>query len=143
MLPTGPYLIHFLMPSPKMMPNLVHKQAQAIPAHFYGPKKRYFCRFLLFLLFWTISPTRIGLLIWLGAYFKAKTLRHTFRPLAGLCVLFWVHLGRAQMPQNSIKKINFWFIWTISPTRMGLLIWLWAYFQAKTLSHTYYPLGGL
>jgi hypothetical protein len=36
----------------------------------------------------TISPTRIGLLIWLWAYFKAKTLGHTSRLLAGLCVPF-------------------------------------------------------
>jgi hypothetical protein len=32
-------------------------------AHFYGPKKRYFGRFLLFLLFWTISLRRTDLLI--------------------------------------------------------------------------------
>jgi hypothetical protein len=46
-------------------------------------KKEVFCHLLLFLLFWTISPTRIGLLIWLGAYFEAKTLGHTSHPLAG------------------------------------------------------------
>ena len=45
MLPTGPYPIHFLMLSPKMMSVLVHKQALGKPAHFYGPKKRYFLPF--------------------------------------------------------------------------------------------------
>jgi hypothetical protein len=91
MLPAGPYPIHFSMLSPKMMSVLVHEQALGKPAHFYGPKKRYFCRFFLFLLFWTISTTRIGLLIWLWAYFKAETLGHTSHPNAGLCVPFWVH----------------------------------------------------
>jgi hypothetical protein len=49
----------------------------------------------------------------------------------------------AQMPQNSIKKTNFWLIWTIAPTKMGLLIWLGSYFQAKTLGNTFRPLAGL
>jgi hypothetical protein len=40
-----------------------------------------------------ISPTRMGLKIWLGAHFEANTLGHTSSPPAGLCVLFWVHLG--------------------------------------------------
>jgi hypothetical protein len=35
---------------------------------------------------WTISLTRMGLLIWSGAYFQAKKLGHTSRPLGGLCV---------------------------------------------------------
>jgi hypothetical protein len=96
-----------------------------------------------FCLIWTISPTRIGLLIWLGAYFKAETLAHTSRSLAGLCVPFWVHLGVPKCPKTAEKKTNFWLIWTISPTRMGLLIWLGTFFQAKTLGHTYYQLAGL
>jgi hypothetical protein len=33
--------------------------------------------------------------------------------------------------------------WTIAPTRMGLLFWLEAHFQTKTLGHTSYPLAGL
>jgi hypothetical protein len=45
-----------------------------------------------FRLFWTISPDRMGLMIWLGVYFQAETLGHTSRLLVGLCVLFWVHL---------------------------------------------------
>ena len=39
------------------------------------------------------------------------------------------------MPQNSRKKDIFWYFWTISPTRMGILIWLGAFFQTKTLGH--------
>jgi hypothetical protein len=31
-----------------------------------------------------ISPTRIGLLIWYGAYFQANTLGHTSNSLEGL-----------------------------------------------------------
>ena len=142
MLPAGPYPIHFSMLSPKMMSVLVHEQALGKPAHFYGPKKRYFCRFLLFLLFWTISPTRIGLLIWLGAYFKAETLGHTSCPLAGLCVPFWVHLGVPKCPKKHRKTI-FWLFWTISLTRMGLLIQLGVYFQDKTFCHTSHLLAGL
>jgi hypothetical protein len=34
------------------------------------------------------------------------------------------------MPQNSMKKVVFWLFWIISPTRMGLMIWLGAYFEA-------------
>jgi hypothetical protein len=54
-------------------------------------------------LFWTISLTRMGLLIWLGAYFQAKTLGHTSQPLAGLCITFWVHLGGAHCPKTAYK----------------------------------------
>jgi hypothetical protein len=156
----------------------------------------------IFWLFWTISPTRIGLLISLGPYFQAKTLDHISRPLAGLCLPFWVHLGlpkcpkiapkknyflvvldhfsyknghidlvggffRAKvlghtspstcwplftffgpmggvyMPQTSIKKTIFWLFWTISPTRMGILIWLGAFFQTKMLGHTSSSLADL
>jgi hypothetical protein len=52
-------------------------------------------------LIWTISPTRMGLLIWLGAYFQAKTLGHTYYPLAGLGVPFWVHLGVPKCPKTA------------------------------------------
>jgi hypothetical protein len=38
------------------------------------------------MLLWTISLTRMGLLIWSGAYFKTKTLGHTSCPIVGLCV---------------------------------------------------------
>jgi hypothetical protein len=33
-------------------------------------------------------------------------------------------------------KTIFWLFWTIFPKRMGLMIWLGAYHQAKTLGHT-------
>jgi hypothetical protein len=54
----------------------------------------------------------------------------TRRPLA--LVTFLGPFGGAQKPLNTIKKTIFWLFWTISPTRMGLMIWLrlGAYFQA-------------
>jgi hypothetical protein len=81
-------------------------------------------------LFWTISLTRMGILIWLGAYFQAKTLGHTSQPFSGLCIPFWVHLVGAYCPnaQKHQTKTNFCMSWTISLTRMGLLIWSGAYF---------------
>jgi hypothetical protein len=96
----------------------------------------------IFWLFWTISLTRMGLLIWLGAHFQAKTLGHTSRPLTGLCLSFWSIWGCPNAP-NSIKKTIFRLFWTISPTRMGLLIWLRAFFQAKILGYTSCPLASL
>jgi hypothetical protein len=47
--------------------------------------------------------------------------------------------GVAQMPQNSQRKKILLLFWTISSTRMGLLILLGAYFQAKTLGQTSCP----
>jgi hypothetical protein len=44
------------------------------------------------------------------------------------------------MNNNSMKKSIFWLFWTISSKRMGLTIWLGAYFQAQTLGHTLRPL---
>jgi hypothetical protein len=93
-------------------------------------------------LFWTTSPTRMSLLIWLGVYFQAKTLGHTLRPLAGLWVPFWSIWGCPNAPKQHIKTV-FWLFWTISSTRMSLLIWLGPYFQAKILGRASRPLGGL
>jgi hypothetical protein len=45
-------------------------------------------------------------------------------------------------PKTALK-IYFLFFFTLSPTIMGLLIWLGAYFQAKTLGHTAQLLWGL
>jgi hypothetical protein len=53
----------------------------------------------------------------------------TCRPL----FTFLGPLGVPQMTQNSKKNTIFWLFWTISPTRMGLLIWLGSFFQTKTL----------
>ena len=150
-------------------------------------------------LFQTISPRQMGLTIWLVAYFLAYTFGHKSRPLAGLCVPFWVHLGVPKCRKAALKinfllvsdylsykigpidlvrgllsssdigtyilptsgplysflgpsrcpiapkqhKNIFWLFWTISPLRMSLLIWLGAYFHAKTLGHTSPPLAGL
>ena len=96
----------------------------------------------IFWYFWTISPTRMGILIWLGAFFQTKTLGHTSHPLATFLYLFWVHMGVPKYPKTALKTI-FWLLWTISLTGMGLLIWLGAYFQTKTLGHTSRPLVGL
>jgi hypothetical protein len=51
-------------------------------------------------------------------------------PTCGSVCTFLGPFGGAQMPQNRIKKTIFWLFWTISPTRIGLLIRLGAYFQA-------------
>ena len=63
----------------------------------------------------------------------------TCRPLHSFLGPF----GGAQIPQNSMRKNIFMLLWTISLTRMGLLIWSGAYFQTKTLGHTCRPLVGL
>jgi hypothetical protein len=89
----------------------------------------------IFWYFWTISPTRMGILIWLGAFFQTKTLGHTFCLRAGLCVPFWVHLGLPKCPKTAFFRL----FWLFSFTRMGLLILLGAYFQAKTLGQTSCP----
>jgi hypothetical protein len=104
--------------------------------HWMVPKCPKTAQKLIFWLFWTISPTRMGLLIWLGAYFQTKILGRTSCPLAGLCVPFWVYLGFANAPKQHEKNPILWLFWTISHTRMGQMIWLGPYFQAKTLGHT-------
>ena len=55
----------------------------------------------IFWLFCTISHTRMGLMVWLGPYFQAKTLGHTSRPLAGLSLPFWVHWGVPKCPKTA------------------------------------------
>jgi hypothetical protein len=95
----------------------------------------------IFWLFRTISPTRMGLLIWLGAYFQAKTLGHIM-PTCGPLNTFLGLYGVPKYPKTSLTPI-FWLSWTISPTRMGLWIWLGAYFQAYTLGHKSHPLAHL
>jgi hypothetical protein len=51
-------------------------------------------------------------------------------PTCGSVCTFLGPFGGAQMPQNRINKNIFWLFRTISPTRMGLLIRLGAYFRA-------------
>jgi hypothetical protein len=51
-------------------------------------------------------------------------------PTCGPVCTFLGPFGGAQIPPNRIKKTIFWLFWTISPKRMGLLIWLGIYFQA-------------
>jgi hypothetical protein len=79
----------------------------------------------IFWLFWTISLTRMGLMIWLGAYFQAWTyIPPTFEPFHDFLGPF----GGAKIPQDSIQKSIIWLFWTISPRTMGLMIWLGTYF---------------
>jgi len=68
----------------------------------------------IFWYFWTISPTRMGISIWLGAFFQTKTLGHTFCLRAGLCVPFWVHLGLHKCPKTAFFRL----FWLFSFTRM-------------------------
>jgi hypothetical protein len=51
-------------------------------------------------------------------------------PTCGPMCTFLAPFGGAQMPQNSIKRTIFGLFRTISLTRIGLMIWLGAYFQA-------------
>jgi hypothetical protein len=72
----------------------------------------------VFWLFWTIFSKGMGLMIWLGLIFKPRHLGHTFCPLAGICLAFWVHLRVSkwfQMAKNSMKNLLF-------PKGMGLMI---------------------
>jgi hypothetical protein len=66
----------------------------------------------IFWLFWTISPKRMGLMIWLGAYFQAQTLGHTFHPLQAFMYIFG----------SQHEKNYFLIVWEYSPKRMGLMI---------------------
>jgi hypothetical protein len=43
-------------------------------------------------------------LIWLEAYFKAKTIGHTSRPIAGICVPFWIHMRVPKCPKTAYKN---------------------------------------
>jgi hypothetical protein len=64
----------------------------------------------------------------------------TYKPSSTFLGLFEV----PKWPKNGEKqheKPFFWLIWTISSKKMGLMIWLWAYFQVWTLGHTSSSLG--
>jgi hypothetical protein len=93
----------------------------------------------IFWLFQTIFPTRMGLLIWLVAYFQGSTLGHTSCSLAGLCAPFWVHLGVPNCPRTA-KKLIFWLLRTTFFKRTGLMIWLGPIF--KLLCTFLGPFGG-
>jgi hypothetical protein len=93
------------------------------------------CKFVLFFhnfqikffwLFWTISPKRMVLTIWYGAFIQALTLGYTSRPLAGLCVYFGSIWGCPNGQKQHKNTSIFWLVWTISAKRMGLMIWLGA-----------------
>jgi hypothetical protein len=68
-------------------------------------------------LFWTISPERMGGMIWLGAYFYVEILYHTSSLFLSLWVFFWVYLGLSKWPKDGKKKEKhkkpvFWWFWT-------------------------------
>jgi hypothetical protein len=94
------------------------------------------------LLFWTISPTRMGLFNWLWADFQAKTLGRTSRPLAGFCVPFWVHWEFPNAPKQH-KKNLFLVVLDHFLYKNGPIDLVRTFFQAKTLGHTSRPLAGL
>jgi hypothetical protein len=78
--------------------------------------------------------SRMGVLIWLGAHFQERTLKHTSRPLASLCAPFWVQLGMPKCPKTAQKT---YFLVALGHFFLiSFLISLGAYFQAKTLWHT-------
>jgi hypothetical protein len=58
----------------------------------------------IFWSFLTISPKKMGLMIWLGAFFQVLTLGHTSCPLAGLRVPFWILLGVPKWPKTAKKN---------------------------------------
>jgi hypothetical protein len=96
----------------------------------------------IFWLFRTISFTRMGLFIRLGAYFQASILKHTSYSLAG----FFEHLfgsvwGCPNAPKQH-KNFIFWMVRTTYSSTTGLMIWLGAFFEPKQ-RHTYCPFTGL
>jgi hypothetical protein len=58
-------------------------------------------------------------MIWYGVYFQALILSHTSRPLLGLCVTFWVHLGcpngKKQHTQNYLLVVSDHVSWKNGP----------------------------
>jgi hypothetical protein len=68
-------------------------------------------------------------MILLGGLYSILETGTYFPPTYGLSSTFLGSFGGVQLPQNS-KKTIFWLFWTISSTRMGLLIWLGACLQA-------------
>jgi hypothetical protein len=85
---------------------------------------------IIFWLFQTISSTRMGLSIRLGAYFQASTLEHTSPHLQAFEHLFGSILGCPNAPKQH-KKLIFWLVRTTYSSRKGLMIWLGAIFKPK------------
>jgi hypothetical protein len=59
----------------------------------------------IFWLFWTISPKRMSLMIWLGAYFQAQTLGHTSRQLQAFMYIFGSIWGCPNSQKLHTKKL--------------------------------------
>jgi hypothetical protein len=64
-------------------------------------------------------------------------LGHTSCPLVDLSIPFWVHLWvpkwEKKHRKTRIKKTVFWLVRAISPKRIGLMIWLAAFFVVVSL----------
>jgi hypothetical protein len=60
--------------------------------------------------------------------FSSLNVRTYIPATCGLLSTFLGPFVGAQMPQDSIKKAIIWLFWVISPGKMGLMIWLGAYF---------------
>ena len=94
------------------------------------PKKQH--KKTVFWLFQTISLKRLGLMIWLRAYFRLShwTIHSPyFWSFVDLLRSIWAVPKWLPLPKkSSIKKPDFCLFQTISPKRLGLMIWLGAYF---------------
>jgi hypothetical protein len=80
-------------------------------------------------MFWTISPTRIGLLIWYRAYFPLYIFLGPFRG--------------AQMPQNSIKKNYFLVVSDYLSYQNGTIDLVWGLFSSLDIGTNNLPFAGL
>jgi hypothetical protein len=80
----------------------------------------------------------MGILIWLGAFFQLRHWAIHFVYVQAFVYLFgsiWACQNAPKQPEESF----FLLFWIFSSTRMGLSIFLGAYFQAKTLEQTSCP----
>jgi hypothetical protein len=65
-------------------------------------------------------------LVW--GLFSSLDVRTYILPTCRPLCTFLGPFGGTQMPQDSIKKIIIWLFWVVYPGKMGLMIWLGAYF---------------
>jgi hypothetical protein len=67
----------------------------------------------------------------------------TSRPLAGLCLPFWVHLGVPKCPKIAHKKHYFLVVLDHFSHKKGHIDLVGGIFRTKVLDHTSRPLAGL
>jgi hypothetical protein len=71
----------------------------------------------------------MGLIFWLGAFLLSLKIGLYISPTCGPLSTFLGQFEGAQIARKwEEKKTVFWLVWTISPKRMGLIIWLGACF---------------